>query len=119
MTLDAHKMSEEEVREPRMLGAYVAGQVLRKVVHTVYSSKYADRFSVHSEYLCYNDRKEIGVFRISIECAQDGSDTCRKSHIFDLQMLMDTRAMWELYVENKTLSLMQDTFAGEEPQHHD
>lgn len=120
--MDMNKLSDIEIRDPRLLGAYVAGQIMCKVLMTVYSHGLGDKyFTVHNQYMVYNGRKKLGEYIIDVIC-DNNDNTCHKAHTFDIQMLLDLRDDWAQYVENKTLSLMEDVYKETidgKREHHD
>ena len=106
-------LTEQTVRDPRCLTAYVAAQIMNCLTQAVYSDTFGDRFSLLHEVVCH-DKRKLGYYRVCVEYNHNDSEAniTRVSHIFDLQMLMDMRGEWEHYVEQKVLTLMQNLAKG-------
>lgn len=105
MTIDAHKMGDGEVRDPRMLTTYVSAQLMRKVEQIVRRDTYADIIELLHEIHTRDGTPRLGFYRVCM-MAKRRDDVVRNSHIFDLQMCMDLRDGWEAYVEKKTLEMI-------------
>lgn len=85
----------------------VANRVACYVQQIVERDKYSSRFTVfHSVSITPKPSYEL-----MLDC--EGGK--RVMHRWDIQMLLDLREAWQAPVERKVLFMMQDAFAGDDP----
>lgn len=111
--IDAHKMGDGEVRDPRQLTAYVGAQIMRKVEQVVRRDALANGVSILHEIHTADGAPRLGFYRVCLSRTK-GKELIRNSHIFDIQMCMDLRDGWDAHVEKKTLTLLQPLFSADE-----
>ncbi len=96
------RLSEADVRNPHMITINVAAQLMKAVQDTMESMTvyYEVRHNIEIGR-CEDPEKRLGYYTVVIH-----SDTTRVTHGFDIQMMLDMKDDWQVYVQRKTLSMI-------------